>query len=167
MRLSTVAQAIAVRGALGVGRQIFFVSRGGFDSHSNQPTNLRNLETEISEAVSAFHQAMIDLGVSNDVTLFTASDFGRTMATNGDGTDHGWGGHHIAVGGAVQGGQIFGDVPPSLLDHSQAVRNGRLVPITSVEQYAATLGAWFGLDAPALDAALPNLPPFRPPPAFL
>ncbi len=166
-RLRTVAQTIAVRSALGVGRQVFFVSLGGFDSHSNQATNLQRLLSEISGAISGFYQATIDLGVANDVTLFTASDFGRTLATNGDGTDHGWGGHHVVVGGAVRGGEIYGAVPPSAISHSQGIRGGRLVPVTSVEQYAATLGAWFGLDDPALNAALPNLSNFVGRPDFL
>ena len=166
-QLNTIARTIGIRSALGARRQIFFASIGGFDTHSAQSGTLPTLLTRVSQAISSFHQAMVDFGLSNDVTLFTASDFGRTLAANGDGTDHGWGGHHFVVGGAVNGGQIYGAVPPPEFDHQQGVIGGRLIPVTSVDQYAATLGSWFGLGDPELNAALPNLSSFSGRPAFL
>ncbi len=166
-QLRTVARTIAIRNSLGATRQVFLCSRGGFDTHSGQASTLRNLQEDISESIAAFFNATNTLGVQNDVTLFTVSDFGRTLAPNGDGTDHGWGGHHFVVGGAVNGGQIYGAVPPPELEHTQGFRDGRLIPVQSVEQYAATLGSWFGLDDAALGVALPRLANFSGRPAFL
>ena len=103
---------------------------------------------------------MQELGVSNDVTLFTASDFGRTLAVNGDGTDHGWGGHSLVVGGSVRGKQIYGSVPDFSTGHSADSGGGRLIPSISVEQFAAPLGRWFGLSDSELGVALPNLANF-------
>ena len=100
------------------------------------------------------------MGLANDVTLFTPSDFGRTLAINGDGTDHGWGAHHFVVGGAVKGKQIFGDIPEAEFDHDQDAGSGRLIPTQSVEQFAAPLGRWFGLDENDLANALPRLGSF-------
>ena len=94
------------------------------------------------------------------MTTFTASEFGRTLSANGDGTDHGWGSHHMVVGGAVQGQNIYGEVPPMELGHEQDSDNGRLIPTTSVEQFAEPLGRWFGLNDNELAAALPNLSNF-------
>ena len=165
--LRAVATTINARASLGVNRQIFIVSVGGFDTHSAQWRNMPRLQTQLSGAISAFFAAMQEMGVENDVTLFTASDFGRTMIANGDGSDHGWGGHHFVVGGAVNGGRIFGDVPPAEIDHSQDSGRGRLIPTTSVEQYAAPLGRWFGLNDAEVAAALPNLQSFDAPPNFI
>ena len=163
-QLNSVANAISVRNTLeltGTNRQVFFVGIGGFDSHSDQTATLPGLHTEIANAVSSFRQAMIELGVWNDVTLFTASDFGRTLPDNGDGTDHGWAGHHFVAGGAVRGQRIFGNLPSSDASTNEYTRSrGRLIPTVSVEQYAATLGRWFGLNDNELDAALPNLANF-------
>ncbi|MGF1545610.1 MAG: DUF1501 domain-containing protein [Parvularculaceae bacterium] len=159
-QLRTIARTIAIRGSLGASRQVFLTSIGGFDTHSGQAAALAGLQIQIADAVNAFRASMTELGVAREVTLFTASEFGRTFTPNGDGTDHGWGGHHIVVGGSVRGGRIYGDVPPPEADHPQAVRGGRLIPTLAVEQYAATLGAWFGLDDAALAAALPNLARF-------
>ncbi|MEO0398629.1 MAG: DUF1501 domain-containing protein [Pseudomonadota bacterium] len=159
-KLSRVAKAIAARGPLGASRQVFYVDTGGFDTHSNQARSLPGLQRQIDEAVSAFYAATEELGVENDVTLFTASDFGRTLIINGDGTDHGWGGHHLIVGGAVNGQRIFGDVPPPTVDHSQDSGRGRLIPTMSVEQFAAPLGRWFGLSEGELLTALPRLSNF-------
>jgi len=91
-----------------------------------------------------------------DVVVATASDFGRTLSVNGDGTDHGWGGHHFVVGGAVNGGTIYGDIPDPIYNHPQDSGRGRLIPTISVDQYAAELGRWFGLTESELDIALPN-----------
>ncbi|MEL6361423.1 MAG: DUF1501 domain-containing protein [Pseudomonadota bacterium] len=159
-QLSTVAQTISVRDTLGVSRQIYFVGIGGFDTHSNQAQDLPGLLGQIDGAVSAFFAAMQELGIENDVTLFTASDFGRTLAINGDGTDHGWGGHHFVVGGAVAGQTIYGALPVADFNHAQDASGGRLIPSLSVEQMAAPLGRWFGLNDSEIAAALPGLAAF-------
>jgi len=160
-QLRTVANTIAVRGALNVRRQIFFVAIGGFDTHDNQRNSMPALQAQISTSITAFQAAMVELGLSDNVTLFTGSDFGRTAIDNGDGTDHGWGAHHLVVGGAVQGKQIYGSLPAYDLGAETYTRSrGRLIPSVSVEQYAATLGGWFGLDQSELNAALPNLANF-------
>ncbi|MEM7082065.1 MAG: DUF1501 domain-containing protein [Pseudomonadota bacterium] len=159
-QLRAVAQSISVRSGLQANRQVFFVGLGGFDTHSAQATSLPGLLTQIDGAVSAFQAEMIAQGLSQQVTLFTASDFGRTLAVNGDGTDHGWGGHHFVVGGAVQGGAIYGRLPPATLGHDQDSGSGRLIPTTAVEELAAPLGRWFGLSNADLGQALPNLSNF-------
>lgn len=166
-QLQAVANTIAIRDALLVNRQVFFVAIGGFDTHSNQANDLPGLQTEIDGGVVAFYQAMQELGLGSDVTLFTASDFGRTLAINGDGTDHGWGSHHFVIGDAVQGGQIYGDMPPYDLGHDQDAGSGRLIPTTSVEQFAEPLGRWFGLNDAEIAAALPNLGNFGSGPSFV
>ena len=107
--------------------------------------------------VAAFYQALQELNLTNQVTTFTASDFGRTLAVNGDGTDHGWGGHHFVVGGAVQGNHIYGTIPPASFNHEWDAGGGRLIPSVAVEQLAAPLGRWFGLTDAELNSALPNL----------
>ncbi|MEL7453274.1 MAG: DUF1501 domain-containing protein, partial [Pseudomonadota bacterium] len=159
--LQTIAETIDVRNELQVSRQVFFAAIGGFDTHSNQANRLPQLQAQISDALAAFRQAMIERGVWDQVTLFTASDFGRTTIDNGDGTDHGWGGHHFVMGGSVQGQRIYGDLPAPNLDLPQYTNSrGRLIPSVSVEQYAATLGRWFGLAEDELVSALPNLSQF-------
>ncbi|MEO0606797.1 MAG: DUF1501 domain-containing protein [Pseudomonadota bacterium] len=156
-QLEMAAKIIAVRGATGVSRQIFYTNKGRFDTHSGQASTLQEKQLDIAESVAAFHAAMIELGESENVTLFTTSEFGRTLAVNGDGSDHGWGSHHFVVGGAVDGQKIFGSMPPSELGHDWDAGRGRLIPSVSVEQYAATLGKWFGLTLEELDEALPGL----------
>lgn len=160
-QLKTVANTIAVRNALNVRRQIFFVSIGGFDTHDSQKNSMPGLQTEISTSITAFQAAMVELGLSDSVTLFTGSDFGRTAIDNGDGTDHGWGAHHFIVGGAVQGKRIYGALPEyDLSSQAYTKSRGRLIPSVSVDQYAATLGGWFGLDQGEINEALPNLSNF-------
>lgn len=160
-QLRAVANTIAVRNTLSVGRQIFLVSVGGYDTHDSQNDAMPALQTDISTSITAFQDAMEGLSMDENVTLFTASDFGRTMIDNGDGTDHGWGGHHFVVGGAVAGKKIYGDLPAYDLSlQNYTASRGRLIPSVSVEQYAATLGKWFGLDPTELAAALPNLSNF-------
>ncbi len=156
-QMQVVARMIAARSTLGVSRQIFFVSTGGYDTHSSQAPTLTGLHGTLSGAMRAFYDATVELGVQNDVTAFSASDFGRTLAVNGDGTDHGWGGHHFVVGGAVNGNRILGDIPPPVVDHAQDSGSGRLIPNVSVEQFAASLAAWFGLTQGEIQAALPNI----------
>jgi len=160
LQLRSVAQAINTRSTLGMGRQVFFVGMGGFDTHDNQAADLTGLHASYAAAISAFYQATMEMGVQNDVTLFTASDFGRALVENGNGTDHGWGSHHFIVGGAVNGNHIFGDIPQYDTGHALDAGNGRLIPSVSVEQYAATLGKWFGLSDAELLTALPALSNF-------
>lgn len=162
-QLQIVARMIAARSTLGARRQIYFVSTGGYDTHSVQAPNLTGLHTTLSTAMRAFYDATVELGVQNDVTAFTASDFGRTLAVNGDGSDHGWGAHHFVVGGAVNGNRILGDMPPPAFDHAQDSGGGRLIPTTSVEQLAASLAAWFGLTPSEIQTALPNVGSFGAP----
>jgi uncharacterized protein (DUF1501 family) len=166
-QLQAVANTIAIRDALLINRQVFFVAIGGFDTHSNQVNDLPALQREIDGGVVAFYQAMNELGLGSDVTLFTASDFGRTLAINGDGTDHGWGSHHFVIGDAVQGGRIYGDIPPYDFGHDQDAGSGRLIPTTSVEQFAEPLGRWFGLTDSEIATALPNLSNFGTGPTFV
>ena len=159
-QLQSVAQTIATRNSLMMNRQIFMVGRGGFDSHSNQANNLPRIMAEIDAAITAFQAALEEMGVADQVTLFTASDFGRTLAINDDGTDHGWGSHHFVIGNAVQGGRIYGDVPPPAFDHDYDAGHGRLIPTLSVTQFAGALGRWFGLTDSELLSALPGLSAF-------
>lgn len=162
-QLQVVAQIIALRATLGVSRQVFFVSTGGFDTHSNQASSIPNLHSDIAASMRAFYDATMELGVANDVTSFTASDFGRTLTVNRDGTDHGWGGHHFVMGGAVAGNRMYGGFPEAAIGHSLDTNNGRIIPTTSVDQYAATLGGWFGLNNTELQDALPGLVNFSNP----
>lgn len=156
-QMKAIANSVAIRDSLSVRRQVFFAAIGGFDTHSTQATDLPARLADIDQSLTAFHTAMKELGLGNNVTTFTASDFGRTLAANGDGTDHGWGSHHLVVGGAVQGQKIYGDVPPAEFGHDQDADSGRLIPTISVEQYAEPLGRWFGLNDSEIAAALPNL----------
>lgn len=159
-QLEAVARTISIRSGLFASRQIFFVGLGGFDTHSDQMTDLPGLLQIIDNGLSSFHQAMGELGLQDSVTTFTASDFGRTLAINGDGTDHGWGANHIAVGGAVNGNRIYGDVPLAEFETDTDSGSGRLIPTTAVEEFAAPLGRWFGLSEDEIAAALPGLSNF-------
>ncbi len=151
-------------------RQIFFCSVGGYDTHTSQvaaadPTagTHANLLNEVSEAVFAFQRAMEQIGRSNNVTLFTASDFGRTFPTNGQGSDHGWGSHHFVVGGAVRGGRTYGAFPTLLVNGPDDTSTGRWIPKTSVDEYSATLARWFGVGSSDLSTVFPNIGHFASP----
>ncbi|MDP9108595.1 MAG: DUF1501 domain-containing protein [Pseudomonadota bacterium] len=152
----TIARVIGGHAALGARRQIFFVNVGSFDTHDGQNTRLADFYARIGHAMEYFDQAMTALNLSNNVTTFTASDFGRTLASNGDGTDHGWGSHHMVFGGAVKGGDLYGSFPPYVMNGDQDVGGGRLLPTVSVEQYAGTMARWFGLSAGDLATVFPN-----------
>lgn len=163
VQLQTVARIIAARSALGAQRQVFFVSMGGFDTHDFQRANQADLLAKISHAIAYFDTTMGNLqgtDLRNQVTLFTASDFGRTFTSNGDGTDHGWGSHHFIVGGAVKGKNIYGDFPVTGLKHALDVGSGSLLPQFSVDQYGATLASWFGLSTTQINDVFPNITNF-------
>ena len=166
IQLQTIARIIAGRAITGANRQVFFVSMGGFDTHNTQVTGQADLMARIDHAIDYFNTTLVNLpggDMSPNVTLFTASDFGRTLTSNGDGTDHGWGAHHFVVGGAVKGGDIYGPFPVTAADSSNPlnVGSGNTIPQISVDQYAGTLARWFGLgptnDLPVL---FPNLSNF-------
>jgi uncharacterized protein (DUF1501 family) len=161
-QMQMIAQMIAAAPQLGLTRQVFFASLGGFDLHSDQLSAHASLFMQLSQALSAFSAATTEIGVPNQVTTFTASDFSRTFNTNGtnDGTagsDHGWGSHHLIMGGAVQGGNIYGQVPLLELGGPEDTGRGRWIPTTSVDEYAATLATWFGVSASNLPIVLPNI----------
>jgi uncharacterized protein (DUF1501 family) len=162
-QLAMVARLIGGRAALGLKRQVFFVSLDGFDVHDNMATRQPALLKRLSQALGAFDGMLGELGMRQSVTTFTASDFGRTLSVNGDGTDHGWGGHQFVLGAAVKGRAFYGQPAPLSLGNTAAtddqwhVGQGRLLPTTSVDQFAATLGKWFGASEPELHVALPNL----------
>ncbi|MFO1264343.1 MAG: DUF1501 domain-containing protein [Rhodoferax sp.] len=162
-QLKMVARLIGARGSLGTKRQVFLVSLSGFDLHDNLISQHPGLLTKVSEAMTAFYNATVEMGVANQVTAFTASDFGRTLTSNGDGSDHGWGSHHLVVGGAVRGAAFYGTPPPVSVGSTSAAQDqwhvgqGRLLPTTSVDQYAATLAKWFGVADAELAGILPNL----------
>jgi uncharacterized protein (DUF1501 family) len=165
-QLKMVARLIAARASLGLKRQVFFVGLGGFDLHDNLMSQQSTQLGMVSKAMTAFYNATVALGVDNQVTAFTASDFGRALASNGNGSDHGWGGHQFMVGGAVKGNAFYGTPPPVSVGNTSApedqwhVGQGRLLPSTSVDQYAATLARWFGVADSELAAILPNLKNF-------
>lgn len=175
-QLRSVANMIAARNALGVKRQIFFVSLGGFDNHGDQFKNSNNATTpilsglhadllkQLDQAMTWFYNWTVSQGIAGNVTSFTMSDFGRTLTSNGAGSDHGWGGHYFALGGAVNGGSFYGgtaagsEFPTVALNGPNDVGQGRLLPVTSVEEYGATFARWMGASAGELSTVFPNLP---------
>jgi uncharacterized protein (DUF1501 family) len=159
-QLRMVARLIRQRQTLGAKRQVFFVSLGGFDHHALLTSSHPPLLATTAQAIDSFVKTLAELKLDNNVTLFTASDFGRALSSNGDGSDHGWGGHHIVVGGAVRGAAVYGRMPTAALGTDTDAGQGRLVPTTAVDQYAATLARWFGLSDSQLDDVLPNLKNF-------
>jgi uncharacterized protein (DUF1501 family) len=156
-QLKLVARMIAAAPALGTKRQVFFVSLGGFDTHDGMLTDHPVLMTKLGEAMAAFYAATAELNVAEQVTTFTASDFGRTLTGNANGSDHGWGSMHFVMGGAVSGGKLYGTAPVVANGGPDDVGQGRLLPTTSVEQIAATVGGWLGVSDTDLLTLLPNL----------
>jgi uncharacterized protein (DUF1501 family) len=161
-QLAQVARILKVRSAIGLGRQIFFTSMGGYDTHSTQIDDQLTLLSQLDAAMKAFYDATIELGVSSDVTSFVLSEFGRALkpASSG-GSDHGWGSHAWVMGDAVRGGDIYGRMPqhsPGGPDDSSSI--GRWIPTTAVDQYGATLARWFGVPDTDLPGIFPNLPNF-------
>jgi uncharacterized protein (DUF1501 family) len=165
-QLQIVARMIDAAPTLGVRRQIFFVSLGGFDSHDDQNRSHADNMARLAHALRYFDTTLGAMGRRNNVTTFTASDFGRTFTSNGDGTDHGWGSHHFVMGGAVRGGDLYGRFPVlgaknannnGFDSSADQLWNGSLLPTTSVDQLGATLATWFGLSASQCLEVFPNL----------
>lgn len=158
-QLKIIAQLIAAASSgsgMDVKRQVFFASLGGFDLHDNLMANHSNLLKNVNDAMNSFYQATKQLGVEKQVTTFTASDFGRTLSSNGDGSDHGWGSHHMVMGGAVDGKKFWGTAPELALDGTDTVGQGRLLPSTSVDEFAAAMARWMGVVESDLATVLPN-----------
>jgi uncharacterized protein (DUF1501 family) len=161
-QLQQIAQLMQVRSSFGVNRQIFFAGLGNFDTHANQFPQQSLLLSQFSSALLAFYQATQELGIANQVTTFTMSDFSRAMQPNSNsGCDHGWGSHHLVVGGAVKGGQLYGTYPTLAFGGpDDSGQNGRWIPSTGSVQYAATLASWFGVSPAQLNTIFPNLSAF-------
>jgi len=161
-QLQQIAQIIQVRSQLGVTRQIFFVSQGLFDTHSGQLDSQTALFPQVSQAIDAFYNATVEMGVQNQVTTFTASDFNRTFQPNStNGSDHAWGSHHLVIGGSVKGGDLYGQFPTlELSGPDDALDRGIWVPSTAIDQYGATLATWFGVSASDLGTIFLNLANF-------
>ena len=161
-QLQQIAQLMQVRSSFGVNRQIFFAGLGNFDTHANQFPQQSLLLSQFSSALLAFYQATQELGIANQVTTFTMSDFSRAMQPNSNsGCDHGWGSHHVVVGGAVKGGQLYGTYPTLAFGGpDDSGQNGRWIPSTGSVQYAATLASWFGVNPAQLNTIFPNLSAF-------
>jgi uncharacterized protein (DUF1501 family) len=160
-QLHEVARIIKAQSQIGDRRQLFIVKLGGFDTHINELATQSALLAYVSQSVNAFYNAMVEIGMKNDVTLFTMSEFGRTLTANSNGgADHGWGSHHLVVGGAVVGAKFYGTMPSLTLGGPDDFGQGRLVPSTSADQYAATLTRWFGVPDSSLNSIFTNLPNF-------
>ena len=163
-QLNIIAKLIAAGAAnssgMGVKRQVFFASLGGFDLHDNLMANHSKLLKNVNDAMYSFYKATEELGLQNQVTTFTASDFGRTLSSNGDGSDHGWGSHHMVMGGAVDGKKFWGKAPVLADNDTDTVGQGRLLPSTSVDEFAASMARWMGVSDSDLNTVLPNYAKF-------
>jgi uncharacterized protein (DUF1501 family) len=155
-QLGMVAKLISARNALGLKRQVFFVQLGGFDLHDNLLARHSELLGKVAQALVSFQGAVDEMGLSRQVTSFTASDFGRTLSSNGDGSDHGWGGHHLVMGGAVRGNAFYGSLPDAGLGGSLDVGQGRLLPTMGVQQLAAALARWMDVSGSNLELVAPG-----------
>lgn len=158
--LQMVSRLISARDTFANQRQIFFVIMGGFDTHGLQAIEQPQLLASLSQNINAFNDAMVELGIEDEVTTFTQSEFGRTLSSNGDGTDHGWGGHQLVMGGAVNGKDIYGTMPDLTLNGPDDTVGGRIIPTTAVDQYGSTLFKWFGLSENELSMVFPNVSQF-------
>lgn len=155
-----IAKAIAGHAALGHSRQTFFIEYGGWDHHDGVIANQAAMLPEVDGAVKAFYDCLVALGIENNVTLFTASDFGRTLTTDNDGADHAWGGNQMVIGGAVNGKRIYGSYPDLTLDSPLDVGRGRLIPQVSVDEFFAEMALWLGVPKSDLHLVLPNIASF-------
>jgi len=162
-QLQMVAKLISVRAALGLRRQVFFCTLDGFDTHGEQLTTQGNLLRQVSQSLDAFYKTTVELGVADNVTSFTASDFGRTYKSNGKGSDHGWGNYQFVLGGAVKGGDVYGKIPVLQINGPDDSGDGRWIPTISTDEYAATLAQWFGVSANDLTTIFPNIGRFARP----
>ncbi len=156
-QLRTVAKLISARSMLSMSRQVFFVSTGGFDTHDDLVADQPGLLANVSTSIKSFYDALAEIGIEGSITLFTHSDFGRTLTSNGDGSDHAWGGVQLVVGGAVLGQRIYGQYPVLSIGSAQDVGGGRFIPTTSADQYAATLASWFGVADADLAKVAPSI----------
>jgi len=157
-QLRMAARLIAAREELGMRRQILFVGMGGWDTHDNQEMRLPLLLQDLDQGLESFQQAIEELSLEQSVTTFTCSEFGRTLSTNGDGTDHGWGGHYMVLGGGVQGGRVYGKSPSYKLGSDEdAGDGGRIIPTTSINQYGGVLAQWMGIEDADLAEIFPDL----------
>lgn len=161
--MAQIARVISARQNLGAGRQTFFVTVGGWDHHDDVIDNQAAMLPAIDNGLVEFYNALQALGVASQVTTFTTSDFGRTLTSNGKGSDHGWGGHHFVIGGNVNGGQFLGSYPDIHPDNPLDVGRGIYAPTTSVDEYFAELALWFGVSGGDLDIILPNIARFYTP----
>jgi len=160
--LKMAAKMISIRENLGMKRQIFFVGLGGWDTHGNQLNDHAERLSKLNDALKSFYETTVELGVSDTVTTFTASEFGRTMSINGDGTDHAWAGHYFVMGDAVKGGEIHGDPLNLTIDGpDDADDTGRFIPKYGVDQYGATLAKWMGMTDSDMNEIFPNLKNFN------
>ena len=142
---------------------MFFCQIGGFDTHSGQSWQQMDLLRQVGDALAAFYAATTEMGLADKITAFTESDFGRTLQPNTTGSDHGWGSHHLVLGGAVKGGQLYGSFPSMVLGGADdATGRGALIPTTSLDQYAGTMARWFGVGPAAMASVFPNLAYFAP-----
>ena len=158
-QLKMIAKTIAASGTLGQQRQSFFAAAGGWDHHDNMLSNTTGMFPMVSQALKAFNDAMVEIGKQDEVLLFSATDFGRTLSSNGDGSDHAWGGNSIVMGGGVQGGKVHGTFPESLAPGNDLdTGRGRLIPTTSVDEFSAEMAMWFGVPNDGyLETVLPNI----------
>jgi uncharacterized protein (DUF1501 family) len=162
-QLAMISRLIAARGNLGMQRQIFFCAVGGYDTHGDQLSAQAGLLAELSGGLNAFYSATAELGVEQSVTTFTASDFGRTLPTNGGGSDHGWGSHQFVMGGAVRGNQLYGTFPTLAVNGPDDTEDGRWIPTTSVDEFSATIARWFGVSDSQMSTVFPNIGRFANP----
>lgn len=162
-QLRMVAESIAIAGGLGMARQTFYIRFGGFDNHGELLNNHSARLALLSAAIGEFNQAMVEIGMSENVTTFTVSDFARTLTSNGFGTDHAWGGNAMVIGGAVNGGQIYGHYPSLALGNDLELGNGVLLPELCTDQYFAELALWLGVDPSNLEDIFPNVGNFYTP----
>ena len=159
-----IRDSINSRGDLGHKRQVFFAAVSGYDTHDDQPEKHSKLLSELSTSMKSLYDATIQMGVESSVTTFTASDFGRTGASNNNtGSDHGWGGHQLLCGGAVNGKKLYGTYPPLAVQGPDDTDLGRWIPSTSVDEYSATLAKWFGVSNREISTVFPNLKRFAQP----